>query len=185
MTALKLPRTIRLDPSDTFVFENAAEPGEWAVTGSFLFWGADLSGLTGKRMAAFRSGFVGVSSLGFSTLVVVSEASPTDRESAVEALAARLVADLGAPDLDTARVAAREEVDFAQSLCGHEVNTVVAMRRVAERGEITEQFRTLRPRADAGGADRLHAGARAFQFVEVDEPEEEVDLVGLMKVAGR
>ena len=29
---VKLLRTIRLDPSDTFVFERAAEPGEWAVT---------------------------------------------------------------------------------------------------------------------------------------------------------
>ena len=28
---LKLLRTIRLDPSDSFVFERAAEPGEWAV----------------------------------------------------------------------------------------------------------------------------------------------------------
>ena len=35
---LKFPRTIRLDPSDTFVFERAAEPGEWAVSGAFVFW---------------------------------------------------------------------------------------------------------------------------------------------------
>jgi hypothetical protein len=34
---LKLPRTIRLDPSDTFVFERAADPGEWAVSGAFVF----------------------------------------------------------------------------------------------------------------------------------------------------
>ncbi|HVD73162.1 MAG TPA: DUF6505 family protein, partial [Xanthobacteraceae bacterium] len=27
---MKLLRTIRLDPSDTFVFERAADPGEWA-----------------------------------------------------------------------------------------------------------------------------------------------------------
>ena len=39
--ALKLPRTIRLDPSDTFVYACAAEPGEWAVTGTFLFFGID------------------------------------------------------------------------------------------------------------------------------------------------
>ena len=35
---VKLLRTIRLDPSDTFVFEKAAEPGEWAVSGAFVFW---------------------------------------------------------------------------------------------------------------------------------------------------
>ena len=38
---LKFPRTIRLDPSDTFVFERAAEPGEWAVSGAFVFWNRD------------------------------------------------------------------------------------------------------------------------------------------------
>ncbi|MCZ8261422.1 MAG: DUF6505 family protein, partial [Beijerinckiaceae bacterium] len=27
----RLLRTIRLDPSDAFVFNRAAEPGEWAV----------------------------------------------------------------------------------------------------------------------------------------------------------
>ena len=70
--ALKLPRTIRLDPSDDLVFEHAAEPGEWAVTGSFLFWDQDVAALTGKARAAFRAGFVGVNSLGFSTLVVVT-----------------------------------------------------------------------------------------------------------------
>jgi hypothetical protein len=35
---LKFPRTIRLDPSDTFVFERAAEPGEWAVSGEVVLW---------------------------------------------------------------------------------------------------------------------------------------------------
>ena len=82
MSVGKLPRTLRLDPSDTFVFARAAEAGEWAVTGSFLFFDADLSALAGKERAAFRSGFVGVRSLGFSTLVVVSEASEVEREAA-------------------------------------------------------------------------------------------------------
>ena len=54
---LMLPRTIRLDPSDTFVFARAAEAGEWAVTGSFLFVDADVAALTGKARAAFRAGF--------------------------------------------------------------------------------------------------------------------------------
>jgi hypothetical protein len=33
----RLPRTIRLDVSDSQVFEQAALPGEWAVPGGFLF----------------------------------------------------------------------------------------------------------------------------------------------------
>ena len=32
---MKLLRTIRLDPSDTFVYARAAAPGEWAVPGAF------------------------------------------------------------------------------------------------------------------------------------------------------
>ena len=66
---MKLLRTIRLDPSDTFVFEKAAEPGEWAVSGAFVFWDTDATALQGKARSAFRGGFLGVESLGWSTLV--------------------------------------------------------------------------------------------------------------------
>jgi hypothetical protein len=182
--ALKLPRTIRLDPSDTLVFEQAAEPGEWAVTGSFLFWDRDVAALTGKARAAFRAGFVGVNSLGFSTLVVVTEARPEERDAAVDALAAQIHARLGAPSRNAAEAAAQEEIAFAASLCQHEVNTILAMHRTVEGGEIKEQFRALHLRDHApSGADRLHAGARAFEFVESDsedEPDERVDLADLV-----
>jgi hypothetical protein len=179
---LKLPRTLRLDPSDTFVFERAAEPGEWAVTGSFVFWDQDVTALAGKGRAAFRAGFLGVRSLGFSTLVVVTEADAAERDAAIKTLAGHLLQTFGAPDRDAAHAAAREEIDFAASLCGHPVNTVLALHRTLEGGEIREQFRTLRPRDPATrGADRLHAHARAFEFVETDEePEDQVDLLGLM-----
>jgi hypothetical protein len=179
---LKLPRTLRLDPSDTFVFERAAEPGEWAVTGSFVFWDQDVTALAGKGRAAFRAGFLGVRSLGFSTLVVVTEADAAERDAAIKTLAGHLLQTFGAPDRDAAHAAAREEIDFAASLCDHPVNTVLALHRTLEGGEIREQFRTLRPRDPATrGADRLHAHARAFEFVETDEePEEQVDLLGLM-----
>jgi Family of unknown function (DUF6505) len=66
---MKLLRTIRLDTSDTFVFDISAEPGEWAVSGTFAFWSRDPAKLEGKTRTAFRSGFLGVSSLGWSTLV--------------------------------------------------------------------------------------------------------------------
>jgi hypothetical protein len=182
---IKLPRTIRLDPSDTFVFEHPAEPGEWAVTGSFLFWDRDIASLAGRERAAFRAGFLGVTSFGFSTLVVVSEASAHERDEAIELLAKRIHQELGAPDIQAARAAAAEEIAFAASLCGDEINTIVAMHRTLEDGNIKEQFRTLRPRERAHpGADSLHATARAFQFVETDEaPDERVDLAGLMRGA--
>ena len=75
---MKLLRTIRLDPSDTFVFETPAEPGEWAVSGAFAFWDRDPEMLSGKARTAFRSGFLGVESLGRSTLVQIVEAGAED-----------------------------------------------------------------------------------------------------------
>jgi hypothetical protein len=185
MTTLLL-RTIRLDASDAVVFLRPAEPGEWAVSGAFLFAGRDLDALSRKERIAFRSGFVGVASFGFSTLAVVSEAVPAQREEAVETLAARLVAHLGAPDLETARPAAEEEVDYAESLCaGHRPGTLIALHRTVEAdGAVRERFRTLRPRRETSlGAPHLRGHERAFSVVETDDeaPSEQVDLVGLLK----
>src|SRR6476620_8151494 len=114
---MKLLRTIRLDPSDTFVFDQAAEPGEWAVTGAFIFADADPATLEGKARAAFRSGFLGVASLGWSTLVQIVEASEDDRLAAIGMLAKQLVARFGAPSIEDAAAAAEEEFAFAASLC--------------------------------------------------------------------
>jgi hypothetical protein len=177
--ALKLPRTIRLDASDTFVFPCAAEPGEWAVTGTFLFFGADAAKLAGKERQAFRAGFLGIDSFGWSTLVVVAQASPQERADAVERLAAQLVARCGAPDLATARAAAEEEVAFAQSLCDHEPNTLLGLQRTSEGDGVRESFRTLHRRAS-----RLEP-VSAFRFVEVEEeaPDEEADLAALARKA--
>lgn len=172
---MKLLRTIRLDPSDTFVFARVAESGEWAVAGAFVFAGADPEKMSGKVRAAFRSGFLGVQSLGWSTLVQIVEATEQDRAALIDALARQLVDGFGAPDLSVARAAAEEEVAFAASLCDHPADTLIAVRRVHEDGAIREAFRTLRPRA---GAQRL----RAFAFLEVEgeeEPNESVDLLGL------
>lgn len=179
-----LPRTIRLDPSDTFVFAHPAEPGEWAVTGTFLFWDKDIEAFSNKERAAFRAGFVGVGSLGFSTLVVATPATPEEREAAIAALAAHIAERFAPPTPDHARAAASEEIAYAASLCeGHAEGTLIAMHRTVKDGRIVEQFRTLRHREPgAPGADRLHSHAKAFIFVESeDEVEEHVDLLGLIK----
>jgi len=172
---MKLIRTIRLDPSDTFVFERAAEPGEWAVSGAFAFWDADDTKLEGKARSAFRGGFLGVESLGWSTLVQIVEASAADRAALVERLAQQLVASFGAPDVASARAAAEEEVAFAESLCNHAADTLIAVHRGFEDGAVREAFRTLHPRGD-------RKPMRAFSFLEVEGEEdvgEEVDLVAL------
>jgi len=169
---VKLLRTIRLDPSDTFVFEKSAEPGEWAVSGAFVFWGSDPTALEGKARSAFRGGFLGVASLGWSTLVQI-----VDRAALVDALAQKLVDNFGAPNLAAARLAAEEEVAFAESLCTQAQDTLVAVHRTTEDGAVHETFRTLRPR---NGPKPL----RAFSFLEVEgdddaEPADSVDLIGM------
>lgn len=175
---MKLLRTIRLDPSDTFIFERAAEPGEWAVSGAFAFAHADLAALEGKGRAAFRSGFLGIGSLGWSTLVQIVEASEADRVAAVELLAQRLVERFGAPDLATARPAAEEEIAFAAALGDHPKGMLAAVSRKHEDGAIREAFRTLTPSI---GPKPL----RAYAFLEVvgedDVPGEHVDLLTLGK----
>jgi hypothetical protein len=174
---MKLLRTIRLDPSDTFVFDHAAEPGEWAVTGTFMFAEGDPAALHGKARAAFRSGFLGVATLGWSTLVQIVEASQEDRRAAIDTLAKQLVTHFGAPRIEDAVAAAEEEFEFAASLCNHPLDTLVAMHRSHDGGEIREAFRTLRPK---DGPKPL----RAFAFLDVegeDEPADEVDLAAMAK----
>ena len=172
---MKLLKTVALDPSDTFVFDLAAEPGEWAVSGVFRFWGDNPDTLQGKARSAFRSGFLGLQSWGWSTLVQIVDVKDGDRDAIVELLAQRLVERLGAPDLATARRAAEEEVDFAESLCDDRAGIFIALRRTVEGGEIRETFRTLRSRC---GSQSHHA----FSILEVDDVQQsadEIDLAGI------
>jgi hypothetical protein len=174
---MKLLRTIRLDPSDTFVFDLAAEPGEWAVPGAFMFADTDPATLAGKARAAFRAGLLGIGSFGWSTLAQIVEASEQDRTAVIELLAQQLVTRCGAPGLAQARAAAEEEIAFTSSLCAHPADTLIAVHRTQQNGEIREAFRTLRPR---NGPKPL----RAFSFLEVegdDVPGEAVDLAALAR----
>lgn len=180
---MKLLRTIRLDPSDTFVFSKAAEAGEWAVPGSFMFMDADIEvrmeAMSPKDRAAFRSGFLGVASFGWSTLAIVSPVTEAESEALLTDFATALMRELGAPDIATARAAAAEEIAFAASLCDHPENTLVALHRSLEDGEVRERFRTLRPRAEALGPDAPKGGFRAFDFFEVDDDDEIVEQIDL------
>jgi hypothetical protein len=157
---VKLLRTIALDPSDTFVFDVAAEPGEWAVPGAFRFWDRDGARLEGKERAAFRGGFLGVQSWGWSTLAQVVPATEADYRDLIDLLARQLVDRFGAPDIAAARMAAAEEVAFAQSLCTHPISSLIAVHRVAQDGEVRESFRRLQLREGQGHG-------KAFSFMEV------------------
>jgi hypothetical protein len=173
---VKLLKTVRADPSDTFVFDKAAEPGEWAVSGALMFARLDPATLTGKARAAFLAGFLGIDSMGWSTLACVVEASDEDRSAAVELLAARLVEHFGAPDVAAARPAAEEEIAFTASLCEHPAGMLVAVSRRCEDGVIREAFRTLQ----SNGRPKP---APVFTIVpmadEAAPPHEQIDLAAL------
>lgn len=174
---MKLPRALRLDASDRFVFDAAAEPDEWCVAGTFAFLGADPATLAGKRLSAFRSGFLGVGTCGWTTLVAVGEATAEQAEAARAALAATLLARFGCPDAALARAAAEEAIAEAAGLCAaHPPNTVIALHRAFEGEAIRESFRTLAPRAERGHGD-------PFRLVAVEEegPADAPDLVAMAR----
>ena len=162
---MKLLKTVRADPSDTFVYDQAAEPGEWAVSGAFMFANLDPATLTGKSRSAFRGGFLGLGSFGWSTLAQIVEASAEQRAAAVEQLAAQLLERCGAPDLRSARLASEEEIAFAASLCDYPQGMLIAVSRRYENEAIRESFRTLQ-------ANALSKPAPVFSFVEVADEEE-------------
>ena len=147
---MKLLRTIRFDDSDDQVYARAAVPGEWAVSGTFAFAGADPAALKGKAKQAFSNGFLGVTSFGRSTFASCAEASDEDMRHIEEQLADHFVAHYGAPGREAALPAAREEIAFVADLCAEAlINTVFTLRRyVDEAGQIREEFRTIKAPSD-------------------------------------
>jgi len=110
-------------------------------------------------------------------LVQIVDADDQDRLAAIDTLAKQLVTHFGAPTIEDAVAAAKEEFEFAASLCNHPLDTLIAMHRSHDGGEIREAFRTLRPK---DGPKPM----RAFAFLDVegeDEPADEVDLAAMAK----
>jgi hypothetical protein len=127
---------------------------------------------------AFRSGFLGLSTLGWSTLVQIVEASESDRRVAIQTLARQLLSKFGAPTIEAATAAAEEEIAFSASLCTQPNDTLIALHRTFENGAVRESFRTLRPRSGS-------RPARAFSFIEVDGEDENLEKIDLIAMAVR
>lgn len=148
---MKLLRTIRFDVSDDFVFDVAAGPGEWAVSGAFAFADLDAGDLRGKTKQAFANGFLSLAGFGRSTFAAVAGISAHAHQELIETLAAHFCEAWGAPHMDAARAAAAEELDFISGLVADApVNTVFTVRRIhGEDGAIREEFRTIAPPREA------------------------------------
>jgi len=152
---LKVLRTIRFDSSDEHVFATPAAPDEIALSGAFAFAGIGTEDIKGKTRQAFANGFLALPSLGRATFVSVGEASDTEVSHAIDALARMFAEDYQAPDMATARDAAREEIGFSQELAqGKPLNTLLTVHRtLTEEGAIHEEYREISP----PGQERPHS----------------------------
>ncbi len=141
----RLLRTVRLDGTDARVFEHAAEPGEWAIPGGFAFADDAPENQSGKRRQAFRSGFLGLSSFGWSTVTMVAEIDDATFDAVRDLLARHLIDAYGAPDRDQALAAAQSELDFAVGLCDGPINTLLCVEREMSADGVVERFRVVKP----------------------------------------
>ncbi len=149
---IRFPLTVRLDDSDEHVFERAAEAGEWAIPGAFVFSSLDPDTLTGGMARAFASGFLGLASFGWSTLVEVAEMPDEEFETLNNSLAMHFVARYGAPDAAAALPVARQELEFACALCDCPLGTIIAVERALDADGIRERFRVVSDGVPAGAS---------------------------------
>jgi len=140
---MRFLRTLCLDEADPQAFATAAEPGEWAVSGAFVFSDREAPMLMGRDLAAFRTGFLGTSSFGWSSHAEVVEIAEAEYEAVLEALAHHLLEHFDAPDHAAARAFAAEECQFVQSLCERPLGTVLAVERSFGPQGISERFKTV------------------------------------------
>lgn len=163
---MKFPRTVRLDVSDENAFPLAAQPEEWALTGTFAFADADPGELSNKEQLAFRNGWLGIDSFGRATFVLVAEISDEQYESVVSRLAGYLMDHFGAPDEEAAVRAARGEADDTAGLCDHPIGTMLGIEREFTDDGVTERIRVI-PKQD----EAMHA--RIWSIVEDDKEGDE------------
>jgi hypothetical protein len=139
---MRMLRTIRLGADDDDIFPSVAGNDEAAVSGGFTFnfGSVDAAVLSGKERRAFVNGFLGLTSFGRASLVVVSECKPSDYVYALDALTKHLLEVYGAPSLAEARRVAEAELAFAKSLCDQPVNTLLSLTRVITDNGIEESY---------------------------------------------
>ncbi len=147
---MNLARVIRLDDSDLNVFSTAADPGEWAIPGTFAFSNWSEEDLSGKARQEFAHGWLGLESFGRASVVAVSPVTEFERAALTDALAAHFVAAWGAPDLDAARPVAAEEIAHMAGLCDeHPENALILLERELTDAGVRDRFRIVPPQGAA------------------------------------
>ena len=141
---MKLARAIHLDESDMNVFHSPARTGEWCISGGFEFSNWSQADLSGKARQAFANGWLGAETFGRATFVAVASLDQAEYDTLVENLAGHFVEIYGAPDLETARPVAKEELSHMVELCdGHDDNTILTVARELSDVGVHEAFRVI------------------------------------------
>jgi hypothetical protein len=143
---MKLARIIRLDGSDAEIFATAAEPGEWAIPGTFAFSDWTEDDLTGPSKQAFTHGWLGLTSFARGTVVAVTTVTEPERDQLIETLAFHFTESWGAPNMDAARPVATEEIAQMIALCeDHPDNTLIIVERSLTDAGVKDKFRLVPP----------------------------------------
>ena len=154
---MKFLRAIRLDDSDTEVFEQASEPGEWAVPGSFEFLDVEPQSLQGKQLQAFKSGFLGTRTFGWTTLVEIAEIDDDEYQQVIDRLAVHFLEHHGAPHIAAALPAAGDEVHYASTVCEYPLATLLAIERDFGEEGVVESLKVVKPTAGSHSNMKLWA----------------------------
>ncbi|MCA1297274.1 DUF6505 family protein [Stappia indica] len=147
----RLLKAIRLDESDTQIFPEVAEPGDWVIPGTFAFRNYTPEGLTGQVRQAFAFGFLSLGTFGWTTLATPAEISDEERDRLVGLLADHFVAEHGAPSREAALPVAEAEIadamDIASGLEDNDLLTI--LREIDDDGAVHERFEVVTPPEDA------------------------------------
>ncbi len=143
---MKFARVIRLDQSDVEVFREAAEPGEWAIPGTFAYSNWTEGDLTGQAAQEFAHGWLGLTSFGRASVVAVSPITEAERDELVDILAFHFAESWGAPSIDAARPVAEQEIAHMQDMCAeHPENTLMVVTRELSEAGVKDKFRMIPP----------------------------------------
>ena len=127
---MKLARAVHLDESDQNVYFATARTGEWCTTGGFEFSDWTEADLVGKSRQAFSNGWLGLDTYGRVSLIAVTPIEASEFDALVHSLAQHFHEIYGAPSVEAALPAAREELTFMAELCEDQVeNTLLAVHR--------------------------------------------------------
>ena len=141
---MKLARAVHLDDSDTLVFHSPARTGEWCIPGGFEFSNWGQGDLEGKARQAFANGWLGLDSFGRVTFAAVTQIEPAEFEALADNLAQHFITIYGAPDLQTARKVALDELQHMVDMCdGQDANTILTVARDLSEAGVNETYRII------------------------------------------